>query len=379
MDAVKEKEPAAKIENSSGTTDSNHHRKSQRTIKKPSRSNDNNPTVKSTRIWPLVVINIFLIGVIGGAGYYGWKEWSQFVAAQQLQQKKALNDISGANTQIEGKIRNYLDEQLLLLQKINEKQNETLAQQQVEIAENAGRNQLQWTLSEAHFLVRMAGRKVWLEYDITTAIALLKSADEVLSKAAAPQYIPIRDAISKDIASLKKLTVIDVANTLLRVSAVQTETVSLPFAQPEVFYSDEKPEVSDDISEWRRNLSVLWQSIKDNFISIERVDTPIAPFVSRKLQELKRAELSLQLSIAQGALLQRKQQPFNDAINKSLELVSFFDTSSPDVKAVQQELQELAEVKVHASVPDELLALVVLRRYEESNVPMIESQQDVAQ
>lgn len=38
-----------------------------------------------------------------------------------------------------------------------------------------------WLLAQADFLVKLAGRKLWSDQDVTTAAALLKSADASLA------------------------------------------------------------------------------------------------------------------------------------------------------------------------------------------------------
>lgn len=52
-----------------------------------------------------------------------------------------------------------------------------------------------WLLSQADFLVKLAGRKLWSDQDVTTAAALLKSADASLAdmndQASSPHVAPL--------------------------------------------------------------------------------------------------------------------------------------------------------------------------------------------
>ena len=53
-----------------------------------------------------------------------------------------------------------------------------------------------WMLAESEYLVRMAGRKLWLEHDIVSAITLLGNADERIKALNDPSLMPIRKALA---------------------------------------------------------------------------------------------------------------------------------------------------------------------------------------
>lgn len=52
-----------------------------------------------------------------------------------------------------------------------------LSEVQEKVATISGTDAKTWLLSQADFLVKLAGRKLWSDQDVTTAAALLKSAD----------------------------------------------------------------------------------------------------------------------------------------------------------------------------------------------------------
>ena len=66
-----------------------------------------------------------------------------------------------------------------------------------------------WMLAESEYLVRMAGRKLWLEHDIVSAITLLGNADERIKALNDPSLMPIRKALAEDIAKLKGMPRVD--------------------------------------------------------------------------------------------------------------------------------------------------------------------------
>jgi uroporphyrin-3 C-methyltransferase len=73
------------------------------------------------------------------------------------------------------------------------RQQEELAKQldevQQKVATISGSDAKTWLLAQADFLVKLAGRKLWSDQDVTTAAALLKSADASLADMNDPSLI----------------------------------------------------------------------------------------------------------------------------------------------------------------------------------------------
>ena len=69
------------------------------------------------------------------------------------------------------------------------------------LGEVSGRQPNDWTLAEASYLVRIAGRKLWLEDDIDTAQSLLVAADLRVAELSDPSLYPLRASIAEDIAA----------------------------------------------------------------------------------------------------------------------------------------------------------------------------------
>ncbi len=53
-----------------------------------------------------------------------------------------------------------------------------------------GRRPNDWLLAEADYLVKMAGRKLWLEHDTASATILLESADHRIAELNDPSMTP---------------------------------------------------------------------------------------------------------------------------------------------------------------------------------------------
>ena len=60
-----------------------------------------------------------------------------------------------------------------------------------------------WVLAEADYLLRVAGRKLWLEHDVATSSRMLHAADQRLADLHDPSLLPVREKIHDDIQQLQ--------------------------------------------------------------------------------------------------------------------------------------------------------------------------------
>lgn len=136
---------------------------------------------------------------------------------------------------------------------------------QQKVATISGTDAKTWLLSQADFLVKLAGRKLWSDQDVTTAAALLKSADASLADMNDPSLITARRAITEDIASLSAVSQVDYDGIILKVNQLSNQIDNLQLADNN---DDDSPmdsdgtELSSSLSEWRVNLQkagrTLW-------------------------------------------------------------------------------------------------------------------------
>ncbi len=154
---------------------------------------------------------------------------------------------------------------------------------QQKVATISGSDAKTWLLAQADFLVKLAGRKLWSNQDVTTAAALLKSADASLADMNDPSLITVRRAITDDIASLSAVSQVDYDGIILKLNQLSNQVDNLRLADND---SDGSPmdsdgeELSSSISEWRINLQKSWQNFMDNFITIRRRDDTAVPLLT---------------------------------------------------------------------------------------------------
>ena len=76
-------------------------------------------------------------------------------------------------------------------------------------------------LAEADYLVKMAGRKLWLEHDVVSATRLMEGADQRISALNDPSLTTLRQAMADDITTLRAIPLIDRDGLVLKLNSLE--------------------------------------------------------------------------------------------------------------------------------------------------------------
>lgn len=220
-----------------------------------------------------------------------------------------------------------------------------------------GRRSADWLVAEADYLVRMAGRKIWLDRDLRTAMMLLGNADERLAQVADPAVLAARTAIAEDLQMLSQLNPVSRTSLALSLRGLYTQIDSLPLHELPVDHPSDKPQQTDKMTDWRHNLSVIWQGILDTFIRVSWQETPVTPLLSAQSKWMVREQLKLSLVSAQHAALQAQTVLYEQSLATAKELINaHFSTTDHAVQAIQTGLDQLMRTDVSQPLPTELAA-----------------------
>lgn len=330
-------------------------------------------------LWFVVIIALLIAAGTAAAGYwYIWKkgDTTAGVVAEQNKQQAALASLTADN--------NALQQQLIALEKSKQALAETVnsltsktesMQLQTEqllsqLNDMEGRRPSDWLIAEADYLVRMAGRKVWLEKDTDTAILLLQNADDRLKELSDPSVIPIRGFIAEDIQSLRQANTIDRVKLALTLSGMLNKADTLPlntFVRPRD--EAEKEALSESVDDWQSNLAKVWRSIVNDFISVNRTDAPVEPMMTSQEEWLYKEQFKLQIMQAQSAAMAGENALFSQSLNNAISLLnSKFDADAPKVQGTVSALNTLLESNVEEALPTSLEAMAPLQRLLEQRV-----------
>jgi len=222
-----------------------------------------------------------------------------------------------------------------------------------------------WMLAESEYLVRMAGRKLWLEHDLISAITLLGNADERIRALNDPSLMPIRKALAEDIAKLKGMPRIDREGLTLKLAALEDQiellplsTVSMPEAKLE---ADQAVTANPD--EWESNLKKNWVKFTENFVTIRRRDGSVEALLSPQQEIFLRENLKTKLLQAQISVYREQQTLYEDSLDKAQRwLTQYFDTENSATRYMQGEIDKLKGEQIQIDYPEQFKTQAMLEQ-----------------
>lgn len=323
----------------------------------------------------LGTIAIVLVIALGAGLYY---HGHQQALAQQAENNELSDQLTALhNEQAQEKLRinaliNQQNKALSVADQLQTSQSQQLKELEAKVAAISGSDAKNWLLAQADFLVKLAGRKLWSDQDVTTAGALLKSADESLAEMNDPSLIDVRRALTEDIASLASVSQIDFDGIILKLNQLSNQVDDLRLADNN---SDEAPmdeddgEVSSSLTEWRQNLVKSWHNFMSEFITVRRRDSSAEPLLAPNQDVYLRENIRSRLLVAAQAVPRHQ----NEVYQQSLETVStwvraYFDVNDPTTKAFLSQLDELSQQSINMDVPTELKSQPLLEKLMQTRV-----------
>ncbi|VTP82636.1 Putative uroporphyrinogen-III C-methyltransferase [Leclercia adecarboxylata] len=239
-----------------------------------------------------------------------------------------------------------------------------------------------WLLAQADFLVKLAGRKLWSDQDVTTAAALLKSADASLGDMNDPSLITARRALTEDIASLATVSQVDYDGIILKVNQLSNQIDNLRLADNN---DDDSPmdsdsgELSSSLSEWRINLQKSWQNFMDSFITVRRRDETAVPLLAPNQDVYLRENLRSRLLVAAQAVPRHQEETYKQALdNVSTWVRAYYDTDDATTTAFLEDVDKLSQQNITMNVPDKLASQPILEKLMQTRVRNLLAQPGVA-
>ena len=134
---------------------------------------------------------------------------------------------------------------------------------------------LSWKIQEAAFLLNMANRKLFVETDIQTSIALIENADAALVESRHNNVILLRSALSKSLSDLRNAVQFDKEGVFIKIDSLKTMIEELePIGMQNMDYDNKRNSIRTDETPYNREgldsffnlLSSIfvWQEWSDN-------------------------------------------------------------------------------------------------------------------
>ncbi len=334
---------------------------------KPARQSTNEPGNKISKVGVLALL-IALTAAAGTVGHYTFQQ-QQNQSISSTANQASLEKLAQLEQQLARQIqqnKQLFTQQLNDLGKeLGQKKDQEIAELQQALTEVISQKPDNSEVTEAEYLVRMAGRVLWLEKNVDTAIGLLNDADNRLSQVNDPRMLSIRQLLHQDIEQLKLLPRLQTDEIILTFMGLAKQVGNLPLASLQLPEATDQPvdtELSDDVNDWRENLAKTWQSFKEEFITVRRRTGQVEALMEPQFQRNLYHNLELKIQQIQWAASQKSTKLYAQSITDlELWLNSHFDMSGASAKQFSKRLSDLKVMPVNVEYPNALASLTALQ------------------
>lgn len=341
------------------------------------------PSKTPSRGWLAWVIVSILLVLIAAAGWFGYRHLvpmhqhhqqllADLQAAQQTDQAQiaALTEqLSSQATQIEQRVAEALSEQQQTLNRQLQQQREQLSDYQLVVqsvqAELANLDMSQesnWRLFEARELANRAATKLWIEHNPHAALAFLQLAESHLKALNNPAHMNVRQALANNIAQLQQLPDTQIETVSLKLGTMRDQISRSSWYQQLAMTAEDGGTTNEN--DWWSHLKRSSNTLLQQFIRVQRRDTPIEPMIADAYFDVVQQRVLLQLQVAQNAAMQGMQLVYEGAIDEAIAQLQILEGQLTDtgISSLISELDALKTVELRPEYPTELSVLPLLER-----------------
>ncbi|ART83985.1 heme biosynthesis operon protein HemX [Oceanisphaera profunda] len=214
-----------------------------------------------------------------------------------------------------------------------------------------------WMLAEAEYLVRMAGRKLWLEQDGVSAAMMLANADERLAAVNDPSLAPVRRALAEDIAAIKSVPKVDREGLVIKLNSISNQVDKLKL-DGVILAQAAEPDftVSGSVSDWKENLKKSWSSFSDDFVTVRRRDGKVDALLSPQQHWYLSENLKGTLLQAQLAIYRDQQEIYDSALEQAGDWLTTYFADDSVRQFMLEQIEQLRGQQIKVEYPQQFSA-----------------------
>ena len=229
------------------------------------------------------------------------------------------------------------------------------------------KGRVNWLVDEIEVTLNTASQQLLLSGNVPVATAVLENVEQRLSRFEQPELLPIKQAISQDLAALKNRPYLNVSATALRLDRLESAVDSLPLLVDSTMNAQnaEPAPTSKAGSFWTRAWDNTSELVK-SMVEVRKLDNNDAMLIGSEQVFYLRENLRMRLLDARLALLQHNSEVYQNDLAAIEETVKrYFDVQSPNTQTWLKEVDELKSVEIRM-VSDEALkaSLAAVRDYQ---------------
>ncbi|WP_253353763.1 uroporphyrinogen-III C-methyltransferase [Neisseria perflava] len=230
------------------------------------------------------------------------------------------------------------------------------------------KGRVNWLVDEAETMLNIAAQQLLLTGNVQGAAAVLEHINNRLSRFDQPDLLPIKQAVSSDLAALKNRPYVDVSGTALRIDRLETAVAGLPLVTDGMLKPGAAQKVESDATlPWWQNAWDKTLGALKGLVEVRHLDNNDAMLMAPEQAYFVRENLRLRLLDARTALLQLNGEVYQSDLNNVEAAVrQYFDNKSPATQSWLKELAELKALDVRMVSDDALKAsLSAVRTYQD--------------
>ena len=236
----------------------------------------------------------------------------------------------------------------------------------------------EWILAEALYLSRLATQRLLIERSSESAIALLLEADKLLLKFDDVNLAHVRNALSKEIASLRTLNKIDAQGIIFELNAISEEVnklsiLNLLSTQKDTSKTDNKEEVENLENKKQLSLGKFFRNFGEQLedaIKVRRFDSDIQPLITEHDLSVVRNNIDLQFQQAIYSVMREEKDLFELSLKNIVADLKNYFHMNPKSSNLLQRIQQISLLSIEQKLPkigysSELLNSYISARNEE--------------
>lgn len=317
-----------------------------------------------------LVLSILALGASG----FLFTQGQNVLKNQELKLSSELDKAALGNSENGILLQNTLNKQAQLSEQVAQlSQNEQEQAQRLQQINAAYaellKGRVNWLVDEVEATLNVASQQLLLSGNVPVAVGVLEAMEQRLSRFEQPELLPIKQAISQDLAALKERPYLNVSASTLRLDRLQSSVSGLPLTLDDVLRKQNTPEPPSQAQNfWQRTWDNTTNMIK-GMVEVRHIETDDAMLLAPEQVYFVRENVRLRLLDARLALLQHNSDVYQSDLNAVETAVKqYFDVNSPNTQAWLKELAELKALEIRMISDDALQNSMLAVRHYQNNV-----------
>ena len=210
-----------------------------------------------------------------------------------------------------------------------------------------------WSIREAEFLLNLANRKLILERDIPSSIALIEDVDSFIVASGYQNVIPLRESLSRALANLRAFVQVDKEGIFIKIESMKAsvERIEVKGLKNPINPVSGASTEFEDIEYPTAELNSLVSFLSNIFVWREWENTSDLVLISSE-RAIAKQRLHLLLEQAQHGLISQNGIVYKQSLIGFKDLFFMLATRQSALeKALMAELDDLAAINIEPEMP----------------------------